>query len=156
MRRSFKIRKDVVLMVLALALSLVTWTQLAGTHVKADEIQAKVNVDPDSLLLKEEGYGKWMTACIGLPEGYEVDSIDVSSVTINVLGVSVPVLKHSIQGNTLMVKFDRAYVVSVLWSMTQHMSPHVKQEVAFQVSGQLFDGPAFEGSDTVSVFYTHL
>jgi len=153
MRRSFKLRKDVVLMVLALALSLVTWTQLGATHVRADEIQANVNVDPDSLLLKEEGYGKWMTAYIGLPEGYKVDSIDVSSVTINVVGVSVPVLKHSIQEDTLMVKFDRAYVVSILWSMTQHMSPHVKEEVAFEVSGQMYDGPAFKGSDTVSVFY---
>jgi len=149
-------RKHVVLAVLALAFSLIILTQLVVTQVSATVIQASVNVDPDSLLLKEEGYGKWMTAYIRLPEGFDVSSIDASSIIIEVIGVSISVEKHSIQGNTLIVKFDREYVVSLLWSMTAHMSPHAKQEVTFEIKGQLHDGNGFEGSDTVRVFFTQM
>lgn len=149
-------RKHAALAALVLAFALTVLTQLVVTRVSATVIQAKVNVDPDSLLLKEEGYGKWMTAHIKLPEGFNVSSIEVSSVIVEVVGVSISVEKLSVQGNSLMVKFDREYVVSVLWSMTEHMSPHVKQEVTFEVTGQMDDGNSFEGSDTVKVFFTQL
>jgi hypothetical protein len=63
---------------------------------------------------------------------------------------------YEIQGNILMVKFDRATVIrAILQSpMMGHMSPHVKQQITFKVTGNL-DGNAFAGSDTIRVFFTH-
>jgi len=147
-------RKHAFIIVLGFAFSLLIWVQLATTQVSANVIQANVNIDPDSLLLKEDGHGKWITAYIGLPENYDVNNINVSSVTLEVMGVLVPKSKHDIQANVLMVKFDRTAVSSVLWSMVEHMSPHVKQEVTLKVTGTLLSGEPFGGSDTIRVFYT--
>jgi len=146
-------RKLVVLTVLVLALSLIVWTQLV-TPVSANVIPANVNIDPDVLLLKEGGHGNWITAKIELPKGYDIGNINVSSVTLEVMGAHVPVTMHETRGNTLMVKFDRSLVTSLLWSMTGHMSPHVKQEITLEVAGTIFDGNAFRGSDTIRVFFT--
>lgn len=146
-------RKLVVLTVLVLALSLIVWTQFV-TSVSANVIPANVNINPDALLLKEGGHGNWITANIGLPEGYDIDGINVSSVTLEVMGAHVPVSMYETQGNKLMVKFDRSLVISLLWPMTGHMSPHAKQEVTLEVAGTLLDGNAFRGSDTIRVFFT--
>lgn len=148
-------RKLMVLTLLVLAFSLMVWTQLV-TSVSANVIAANVNIDPDALLLKEGGIGNWITAHIGLPEGYDIGNVNVSSVTLEVMGAHVPVSMHEIQGNTLMVKFDRAYVISLLWPMIGHMSPHIKQEVTLEVVGTLFNGNAFRGSDIIRVFFTQL
>lgn len=149
-------RKHKVLMTLALAFSLIILTQLVTTQVRANTIPADVNIDPDSLLLKEEGYGKWITAYIGLPKDYNVNNIDVSSVTLEVIGIPVWVSMYDIQGNKLMVKFDRAMVTSWLWSMIDHMSLHVKEKgpLELEVTGELDDGTTFRGKDTIRVFFT--
>ena len=151
-------RKHMVLTVLALMFSLITGFQLVATQVRANSLTADVDIDPDSLLLKDEerGYGKWITAYIGLPDGYDVNNISVSSVTLEVIGGHVSVSRYDVQGNILMVKFDRAIVISFLWPMIEHMSPRVKHEVTLTVTGNLCDGDAFEGSDSIKVFYTHL
>ena len=146
-------RKYTVLMVLALAFSLIIGT-LVSPSVRANVIQAEVNIDPDSLLLEERNHGRWITAYIGLPEGYDVNDIDVLSVTLQVLGVGVSGSRDDIQGNVLMVKFDRVFVRNILLSMTEHMSPHVKEEVTLEVIGTLYDGDTFRGSDTIKVFFT--
>ena len=146
-------RKLVVLTVLVLTLSLMIWTQFV-TSVSANVITASVKIDPDALLLREGGYGNWITAMIRLPDGYDTGNIDVSSVALEVMGSEVPVSMYEAQGNKLMVKFDRALVISLLLPMTGHMSPHVKQEVTLEVVGTLFDGNTFRGSDTIRVFFT--
>jgi len=151
-----KMRKHVVLIVLALAFSLTILTQFVTTQVSANGIIADVDIDPDSLLLKEEGYGKWITAYIGLPEGYNVNNINVSTVTLEVMGGQVSVSRYDIQENKLMVKFDRTMVTSWLWSMIDHMSLHVKEKAPldFVVTGKLDDGTTFRGKDTIIVFFT--
>jgi len=148
-------RKHMVLAALVLALSLLIGIQLVTTQVRGNVIQADVNIDPDSLLLTEDGHGKWITAYIGLPENYDVNNINVSSVSLEVMGILVSKSKHDIQANVLMVKFDRTEVISILWSMVEHMSPHVKQEVTLKVTGTLVSGEPFGGSDTIRVFFTH-
>lgn len=82
-------------------------------------IPATVDIDPDTLNLKSGG--KWITAYIELPEGYDSESIDISSVKLN--GVSAvndskygfvkdPEIKDRGGGNVpeLMVKFDRSMI----------------------------------------------
>jgi len=153
-------RKHTVLMALVLAFSVMILPQLVTTQVRANGIKADVDIDPDSLLLKEEGYGNWITVHIGLPEGYDVNNINMSTVTLWVLGSPVGVamkgdkLMYDLQGNKLMVKFDRAMVINLLWSMIGHMLPHVKEEATLEVTGKLYDGTAFRGSDTIRVFFT--
>jgi hypothetical protein len=148
-------RKHIVLIALAILLSLAIGMQFVTSQVHANVISADVDIDPDALQLKEEGYGKWITAYIDLPQDYDVNNINISSVTLGVLGGQVSVSKYDVQGDVLMVKFDRAIVISFLWSMVVHMSPRVKQELSLTVVGNLYDGDAFEGSDTIKVFYTH-
>jgi hypothetical protein len=155
-RGDLKMRKHTVLMALVLAFSVMVGIQLATSDVRANGIKANVDIDPDSLLLKEEGYGKWITAYIGLPEGYNVNNIDVSSVTLWVMGNPVWRVQSDIQGNKLMVKFDRVRVVTLLWSMIDHMSLHIKEKgpLELEVTGKLDDGTTFRGKDTIRVFFT--
>jgi len=150
-------RKHMVLTVLAVAFSLLIGIQLVTTQVSANAIQADVSVNPDSLLLTEEGnQGKWITAMVKLPKGYDVNDINASSVTFKVaeIGQDITWSMYKIQGNILMAKFDRALLISLLWSMIEHMSPHAKQEVTLTVTGTLNDGSPFGGIDTIRVFFT--
>jgi len=149
-------RRHIVLPALAFMICLMSWIHFATTQAQQDGVQAYVNIDPDSLLLKEDDYGKWITAYIELPAGYEVNDINVSSVTLHVLGGTVSVSKSDVQGNVLMAKFDRGLVIGLLWPLTAHMSPRVKLEVTLKVTGNLNDNTAFSGSDTINVFFTHL
>ncbi|TET18898.1 hypothetical protein E3J74_08955 [Candidatus Bathyarchaeota archaeon] len=148
-------RKHTILTALALTFSLIIGIQLVITQVRANGIIADVDIKPNSLLLKEGGHGKWITAHIWFSEeDYDVNNIDISSVTLEVMGGHVPVSRYNIEGNILMVKFDRGMVIGFLWSMIQHMSPRVKSEVTFKVTGNLNGGNPFEGSDKIRVFFT--
>jgi len=148
-------RKHTALMALAFTFSLIIWIQLVTTQVGANGIPADVDITPDALLLKEGGCGTWITAHIGLPKGYDVSNIDVSSVTLKVNGNNVSASMCKIQGKKLMVKFDRATVIELLRSIIGHMSPRVKQDVTLAVIGK-YNGDVFGGTDTIRVFYTQL
>ena len=151
-------RKHTVLKVLTLVFSLMVGIQLVITQAGANVVPADVSISPDSLLLKDDGYGKWITAIIRLPKGYDVNDINVTSVTFEVVEIGEDLLwsMYKIQGNILMVKFDRATVIcAILRSpMIVHMSPHVKSEVTFKVTGNLNDDDPFEGSTKIRVFFT--
>jgi len=108
-------------------------------------VEATVDFDPDTLNLKSKG--KVVTVYIELPEGYDVEEIDISTVMLN--GI-VPAWAHptdvgdydSDGVSDLMVKFDRSDVQDVL---------EPGNEVEVTVSGQLTDGTTFEGTDTIRV-----
>lgn len=78
-------------------------------------------------------------AYITLPEGYEVEDIDVDTILLN--GIVSAEWGH-IQDSVLMVKFDRSEVAAIL-------SPG--DAVELTVTGELTDGTSFEGSDTIRV-----
>ena len=146
-------RKQTVLTVGAVVAILIILLHFATILAEANTIHATVNVDPDSLLLKDEGYGKWITAYIKLPDEYDVRDINVTSVVLKVSSQDVPISRSDMQGNMLMVKFDRRIVVDLLRPMTAHMFPHVKQDLTLTIEGTLFEGSIFSGSDIISVFY---
>lgn len=157
-------RKHTVLTALALVFSLIVGIQFVTNQARANGIEVDMHIQPDALLLKDDGYGKWITAIIRLPKGYDVNDINMSSVTFSVwvegIKKNVSWSTYKIQGNILTVRFDRALVISeiIYWfePISVHMSPRVKQEVALEVAGEFYGGEAFGGSDTIKVFYTHL
>ena len=108
-------------------------------------IEATININPDTLNLKRKG--KWITAYLELPEGYDVADIDVSTILLN---DSVPAEeKPNSVGDydddgiiDLMVKFNGDAVMNLL---------EVGEEVEITVSGELNDGPQFEGKDKIKV-----
>ncbi len=103
-------------------------------------IEAVVDIDPDILNLKSKG--KWITAYIELPEGYDVNDIDIETVELQYNDSSVETDWGGVQGTVYMAKFDRRSVISLLNEVTENVELKVTGEVA-EIS--------FEGSDTIKV-----
>jgi len=123
-------------------------------------VTASINIDPDALNL--ESKGQWITAYLQLPEGYNPKDIDASTIFLN--GTNSPVLdpKYGFVTNSSeslvdynndgilerMVKFDRATVESFIYDQGITYG-----NVALTITGRLFDGTSFEGTDVISVNY---
>jgi len=115
-------------------------------------INATVNINPKTLNLRSKG--KWITAYIGLPEGYDVAGINFSSIMLN---DTIPVepkpivvedyANDSIPG--LMVKFDRAKVIQYISE-----SVNIRERfttITLTISGKLNDGTPFQGNTTIRI-----
>jgi len=108
-------------------------------------VAATVDFKPDTLNLGSKG--RWITAYIELPEGYDVNDINIESVELEGLVEAedspTNVGDYDDDGVTdLMVKFDRASVQEIL---------DAGDEVAITVTGELTGGMPFEGTDTIRV-----
>jgi hypothetical protein len=106
-------------------------------------IPATIDIDPDTLNLKSRG--KWITAYIELPSGYNLADIDVSSIKLQ--GVVQAELHPTEVGDhdgdgvpDLMVKFDRSAVQALLES----------GEVKLTITGK-WHAVLFKGSDVIRV-----
>ncbi len=115
-------------------------------------VYAFIAIDPDTLNLRS--VGKWITAYIQLPEGYNAEDIDATTILLN--GTISPVLdpKYEFVTNSSeylvdhnedgilerMVKFDKAEVMALL----------SVGEATLTITGEV-DGILFEGSDTIRV-----
>jgi hypothetical protein len=107
--------------------------------------EATIDIDPDTLNLTSKG--RWITAYIELPAGYNVADIDVSTLLLNgsVQAESKPASIGDDDNDEiidLMVKFDRALVEGLL---------DVGDNVEITVSGSLSDGIQLAGTDTIRV-----
>lgn len=108
----------------------------------ADEyygILATINIDPNTLNLKRKG--KWITAYVELPEGYDVKDIDFDTVRLQYNGTE-EALWGDVQDNVFMAKFDGEKVKKLLNGVTGI--------VELKVTGKVGDTP-FGGSDTIRV-----
>lgn len=111
-------------------------------------LSAMVNLDPAVLNLQSKG--QWVTTYIELPDGYNVADIDVSTVMLEgtISAEDHPTALGDYDGDgiaDLMVKFNCQALIERLVGTTG--------EVTLTVSGELNDGPAFAGSDTILVIY---
>ncbi len=106
-------------------------------------IPERIDFDPDTLNLKSQG--KLITCYIELPEGYDVDDIDVGSI---LLGYLLEIQHSDVQDDVLMVKFDRQDVIAYIELVLEIELP---ADVTLTVTGELTDGTPFEGIDTIRV-----
>jgi hypothetical protein len=107
-------------------------------------ILATIDLDPDTLNLDSKG--KWVTAYIELPEGYNIIDIDISSVELKDGDTLITSSEWGdIQDSTLMVKFSRSDVIEYLEAKEGEIN-----EFDFIITG-LIDGELFGGSDIIRV-----
>ncbi|MCX5649044.1 MAG: hypothetical protein NTX40_08120 [Planctomycetota bacterium] len=142
---------------------LVDWTSVASVQVKLvvnscfmhldtfevffDDLNltpapATVDIDPNTLDLKSQG--KWITAYITLPEGYDVGDIDISTVQLD--GIIAAAWGDDCEDDALMVKFDREAVIAHLKGEGLTLPTNVTLKVTGGIGDLLF-----EGSDTIRV-----
>lgn len=120
-------------------------------------VSAEVVISPKCLNLRSRG--RWITVFIGLPEGYNVRKVDVSSIMLNdSLRAEKVVALLDCDGDRrleLMVKFDRQAVIDLILKASLRASRCVRGfgVVTLSVTGKLKDGTAFQGSDNVMVIY---
>lgn len=106
-------------------------------------LQATIDIDPDTLNLRSQG--RWITAYIELPAGYDVEDIDVSSIllenTVPAEPTPTEICDYDNDGVLeLMVKFDRAAA----------QAPLSVGEATLTITGTV-NGVPFKGSDTIRV-----
>jgi len=115
------------------------------TIISEISIPATVDINPNFLKLNSNG--GWINAYIELPEGYDVNDVDLSTILLN---DKIPAennkTKISDYDNDsiadIMVKFDKSVIQEIL---------EVGSEVEVTITGKLIDGTHFEGTDTVRV-----
>jgi hypothetical protein len=108
-------------------------------------INATLDIDPDTLNLKSKG--RWITTYIELPDGYDVNDINISTILLEDI---IFAEKHPSEIGDydndgipdLMVKFDRSEVEDIL---------DINESISLTVSGGFFDDNTFEGSDAIRV-----
>ncbi len=115
---------------------------------------ATVDVNPDTLNLKSKG--RWITVYIELPEGYDVNDIDVSTILLNdtVKAESHPICVADHDGDgipDLMVKFNRQEVIDLIKPTGNENSKF--GTVTLTITGKLYNEIPFEGSDVIKVLY---
>jgi hypothetical protein len=118
----------------------------AGIGCSSGELVAVIDIDPD--VFNPRRRGRWVTCHIELPEGYDPEGIDVSTVMLN---DTVPAEAHP----TSVGDYDDDGVadrmVKFLWRSVID-SLEVTGDVEIHVSGQVAGEP-FAGVDTVRVLY---
>ncbi len=119
-------------------------------------LAATVDIDPNTLNLWSNG--NWITTYIELPEGYDVHDIDLSAIELNdtVAAELYPTCVGDSDGDgipDLMVKFDRAAVAAYIMANVDStlLTERRGVTITLTVTGNLGDGTAFEGSDTIRV-----
>lgn len=123
-------------------------------------VKATLDINPDTLNLKSQG--QWITAYIQIPEGFNPEYIDATTVLLNETIQPVLDPKYGFVTNPIeylvdhnedgmlerMVKFDRAMVESFIYDQGV-----TYDEVSLTITGELFDGTPFEGTDVIFVNY---
>jgi len=119
-------------------------------------ISATISIHPQTLDLRSKG--KWITAYIEFPKGYDVNDINVSSIMLN--GTIPSELKPKAIGDydndgilDLMIKFNRTEVIDYILDSIDIEKRFTT--VTLTITGYLYDGTPFQGSDTIKIVMSH-
>jgi len=115
-------------------------------------IIASVKISPNVLNLRSRG--RWITTHIELPEGYNVQDINVSTILLNntIPAMLRPTTVRNYDNDgvaDLMVKFDRHAVINLILQSCHFIGRF--GNVTFTVTGYLNDGTPFQGYVTIRV-----
>lgn len=115
-----------------------------------------IDFDPDTLNLKSNG--AWITAFIELPEGYDVEDIDISMIMLNNtipadLDAPTQIGDYDLDGVVdLMVKFNRASIVEWLGTIDYSEETAKRCSETLVITGEVLD-VTFHGLDAIEVFH---
>ena len=106
-------------------------------------VQATVDINPNTLNLKSKG--KWITAFIELPEGYDIKKVLLESIMLNdtIQAQEKPTEIGDFNSNgilDLMVKFKRELVIEII--------AFESDETELKITGSI-EGVPFEGIDII-------
>ena len=123
---------------------------------KPPVITATVDIQPQTLNLRSGG--KWITAYIELPEGYDVANINVSTILLNdtIPVEPKPIAIGDYDNDTvpdLMVKFDRQQVINYIMANVDMSRLYEERfmTITLTITGKLKNGTPFQGSDTIKI-----
>jgi len=123
----------------------------------APVIEAKICICPHTLNLKSRG--RWITGFIKLPKDYDVEDIDVSTITLNGTIPAEPKPTaifdfDCIDVKVLMVKFNRTAAIEYIKSTLAIDGDSAKCiKITLTVSGKLYNGQVFEGSTKIRIIH---
>ena len=115
-----------------------------------ETVQADVDIQPDAL--NPSRAGKYLTAYISLPDGYDVRDIVLDSIRLNGRFPTTGIWEirdfDKDGSKDLMVKFD--------WRKIARIGEvEIPEMIAFEVSGSLVNGTLFAGMDSVTLVPNH-
>lgn len=102
-------------------------------------VDAEIEIHPETLNLKSNG--RWVTCIMKLPDYLDESDIDPSTVYLE---GTIPAENPVLTGSSLNVKFDRSELEGLLAT---------GDEITLTVTGQLWDGMPFKGTDTIRAIH---
>ena len=111
-----------------------------GAYEFETPITAIVKVTPETLNLASNG--NWISCNIQLPADHDICEIDTSSITVN-KEIKPAWSEIDEESQKLLIKFDRSEI--------QEMAKNSQGELSLTISGNLNNGMAFEGTDTIRI-----
>jgi hypothetical protein len=124
--------------------------------ILAPTVVTTVDFAPSTLNLKSKG--KWITAYIETPEGYNVHEINVSTIMLNdtILVEPRPISIGDYDSDSipdLMIKFDRQAVIQYILNNIdiEQLFEERFMTITLTITGKLNDGTPFQGSDTIRI-----
>jgi N-acetylneuraminic acid mutarotase len=111
-----------------------------------------MDIDPDTLNLRSKG--EWITAYIELPEGFDLENIDISSLHLNgtVPAEALPTCVGDYDNDgvaDLMVKFDRTAVADYIRANVAFTDTFMT--ITLVLTGNLVGGAPFQGTDAIRI-----
>jgi hypothetical protein len=108
---------------------------------------------PRTLNLKSRG--RWITAIVRVPKGYNATDIDVSSILLN--GTVPADQRHYIiceRWNLIVLKFNRKAVIELIKeALNETLCKKKSIKVSLTLTGKFLDGTPFQGTDEIRVIH---